>query len=281
MKLKQKAALSYIRTKFKLLSLISKRQTAEQAFKLFCTPLSDKPKRKPTIFKWAEDIQFRMDGMIIRGFRWNHKRATKILILHGFGSGAYKFYNYIEPLIEKGYEVVAFDAPAHGSSTGKTVNALQYSNMITQAIRRHGPFDGYIAHSFGGLALALTLEKAKHDEDTKVVLIAPATETTSAIDGAFRMLGLKNDVVRKEFDNIVIEKSGQHPGWFSVKRAMKNINANVLWFHDENDDTTPLDDALKVKEKNFPNIRFVITKGLGHRRIYTDETVRKEIIDFL
>ena len=281
MKLKQKLTIGYIRTKFRLLSLVSKRKAAEQAFALFCTPFSSNPKRKPTIFKWAEEIRFRMDGMIIRGYRWNHKRPKKILILHGFGSAAYKFNAYIEPLLQKGYEVIAFDAPAHASSTGKTVNAIQYSNMIAQVMRRYGPIDGFIAHSFGGLALSLTLEKIKHDEETKVVLIAPATETTTAIDQAFYKLRLDDAAVRKELEMVIIEVSGQHPKWFSINRAMKNINAEVLWFHDEEDKITPLADALKTKEKNLPNVEFVITKGLGHKRIYSDETVKKRAVDFL
>lgn len=281
MKLKQKLAILFIRVKFKFVSLVSKRLAAQQAFKLFCTPLADPPKRKPTIFKWAEELQFKLNGLNIRGYRWNYQKPEKVLILHGFGSAAYKFNTYVEPLIDKGYVVLAFDAPAHGSSDGKTVNALEYSEMIIQVVKRYGPINKFIAHSFGGIALALALEKMKHDENTKVVFIAPATETSSAIESAFKMLGLKNKEVKREFENIIIEKSGQHPNWFSIKRAMKNIKANILWVHDEDDDSTPVEDALKVKEKNFPNIEFVITQGLGHRRIYHDKDVKKKVLSFL
>ena len=62
---------------------------------------------------------------------------------------------------------------------------------------------------------------------------------------------------------------------------MNNIKASVLWIHDENDDITPLDDALKVKEDNHPNVEFMITKGLGHRKIYRDNTVVDAIVKFL
>jgi hypothetical protein len=55
----------------------------------------------------------------------------------------------------------------------------------------------------------------------------------------------------------------------------------VLWVHDEDDDITPLGDALKVKAENFPNIRFFDHKGLGHRKIYSDYTIKKEVIAFL
>ena len=62
---------------------------------------------------------------------------------------------------------------------------------------------------------------------------------------------------------------------------MKHIRAKVLWIQDEDDDITPMSDVLKVKAENYSNIEFVITKGLGHRRIYRDNKVTKSIVDFL
>ncbi len=217
----------------------------------------------------------------MKGFRWNKDKPVKVLILHGFSSSAYKFHHYVAPLIEKGYEVLAFDAPAHGGSAGKTINALEYGKLIEVIIRTFGPVNGFIAHSFGGIALSLALEKSPHDQNTKVVLIAPATETTSAIDAAFKMLDIENKNVREAFENIIKEKSGHPSKWFSIKRAMQHIKASTLWIHDEEDDITPLSDALKVKELNLPNVQFYITQGLGHRRIYRDKTVKKRVIDFL
>jgi hypothetical protein len=184
-------------------------------------------------------------------------------------------------LLSKDYEVLAFDAPAHGASEGVTVNAIEYCEMIKKICALYGPIDGFLAHSFGGIAVSLALETIPHNEHTKVVLIAPATETSSAVDGAFEMLGIKNIALRKTFDDIIFEKSGKETAWFSIRRAMNNIKASVLWFHDEDDDVTPLSDALKVKSDNHSNIKFVITKGLGHRKIYRDESVVNAAVKFL
>jgi pimeloyl-ACP methyl ester carboxylesterase len=281
MKLKEKLAISYIRTKFKVLSHISKRKTAEQAFELFCTPLIKSAGKKRTIFNWADRIHFTLNGLKVNGYQWNKDASHKILILHGFGSTASNFHVYIEAMLEKGYQVLAFDAPAHGGSEGRTINAKEYSQMIGKVIELYGPLNGFIAHSFGGIALSLTLEKIPHDENTRVVFIAPATETTTAIDSAFKLLQIDDKVIRAEFDQIIFEKGGYPVKWYSIKRAMKNITANVLWIHDEDDDITPLSDALKVKEAGFNNIEFIITKGLGHRNIYRNKSVQKKVADFL
>lgn len=281
MKLTKLLALNYIRLKFRVLSLISVRKTAMEAFKLFCTPLEKSKKQTPPVFKFAEPVYELFNGHKLKGYRWNKGQPAKVLILHGFASAAHKFHRYVLPLIEKGYEVMAFDAPAHGSSGGDTVNALEYKKMIQKVMENHGPIHGFISHSFGGLAVSLALEETVHDENTKVVLIAPATETTTAIDNAFKMLGITNKKVRNEFEKIIFEMSGQKPEWFSVNRAMTNINAKVLWIHDEYDDTTPLIDALKTKDQRLPNVEFVVTRGLGHSRIYSDEEVMNRIIEFL
>jgi len=281
MKLKQSLAIAYIRTKFKILATMSKRKAAEEAFTLFCTPLIKPITEIPQLFKEAESLQFESNGLKVQGYRWNHPQQKRVMVLHGFSSAACKFERYIASLIDKGYEVLAFDAPAHGNSEGKTVNVVQYSDMIKKAMGLYGPIDSFIAHSFGGLAISLTLEVLPQDEHTKVVFIAPATETTSAVKTAFEILQLHNSKVKEIFNNIIYELGGKPTEWYSIKRAMKNIKAKILWIHDEEDDVTPIADVLKVKEDNYPNIEFIFTKGLGHRKIYRDNAVRNAVVNFL
>lgn len=279
MKFTQRLAIGYVQTKFKLLSVISKRKAAEKAFVVFGTPFMKSVRKAPV--KHAEVIHFQLNAKKMHGYRWNHPQAKKVLILHGFGSAAHKFEDYAIRLIAKGFEVLAFDAPAHGDSEGDTTNAVEYSEMILEIMEKFGPVEYFIAHSFGGISLSLALEQVKHSINTKLVFIAPATETTSAVEGAFKMLKLKNKTVRNEFDKIIFEYSGKHTEWFSIRRAMKHIKADVLWIHDEEDDITPWKDAEKVKEDKHPNIQFVLTKGLGHRKIYHDDHIKNKVVEFL
>ncbi len=280
MKLTQRLALRYIRAKFKLLSAISKKKAAQKAFELFCTPQYRNKKKLPKIFEQAEKLQFSLDGISIKGWRWNHPAERKVLILHGFESSAINFDRYVKPLMRKGYEVLAFDAPAHGRSGSKTITAPLYKKTILEICKRFGPVQSFMAHSFGGLAVSLALEEMNHTEDYRLVLIAPATETPTAIDTFFKFLQL-DPSLRQEFEKIIVQKGGVSSSWYSIRRAMKHIRARVLWLHDEEDEVTPLADVLKVKAENYPNIQFVITKGLGHRRIYRDNKVTRSIVDFL
>ena len=281
MKFKQKIAIRYIRTKFKILSSISKKKAAEKAFELFCTPQFRNKKDLPLAFEEAEKLHFKFQQFNIVGYRWNKGAGRKALIIHGFESSVINFDKYVNPLIKKGYEVLAFDAPAHGRSSGKQVNALIYRDFIKHVYITYGPIQSFMAHSFGGIAVSMALAEIKHDEQYRVVLIAPATETKTAIDIFFQFLRLDDSVVRKEFEEIITRMSGHPISWYSIARAVKKIKAKILWLHDEDDKITPLKDVFVTKEENYPNIQFIITKGLGHRRIYRDAKVSKAIIDFL
>lgn len=283
MKLAQKIAIGYIRTKLNLLAVVSKRKAAEKALEIFSTPYSKTKKKTPPVFEKAEKLSFKMDGFIIRGFRWNHDETNqrkKLLILHGFESTVKNFDRYINPLLKKEYEILAFDAPAHGDSSGKYLNLPLYIKTIETVVKKYGPVHSYISHSFGGMAVTHYLEKVKHSSTDKIVLIAPATETTTAVNYFFSFLQLNEDI-KKEFNQLIEEKTGIKPANISIRKAVKHIKAEILWLHDEDDDITPLSDAIKVKEDSHPNIHFVITKGLGHRRIYRDNEVSKRIVEFL
>lgn len=279
MKRTQRLKIVFIQTKFKITGLFSKKKAARQLFTVFCTPYVKAERSEAP--GGAEPLQFTLNGKTVRGHRWNHPQQKKALILHGFSSSAFKFDRYVSPLVKKGYEVLSFDGPAHGSSDGTTTNALEYSQMIKKVMELYGPINSFIAHSFGGIAVSLVLENTPHDANTKLVLLAPATETSTAIDSAFKMFKMDDAEVRKEFDGLIYAMSGHNPEWFSIRRAMNTIKASVLWLHDEEDDITPLSDALKVKDDGHTNIQFIITKGLGHRRIYHDTAVKKAVAAFL
>ena len=279
MKLAQRLALGYIRTRLRLLSKLSPAKAAEKAFDLFCTPQVRNRKKFPPVFEKAEKLHIPFRDFRLAGYRWNKGAGRKIMIIHGFESSVINYDRYIKPFTDCGYEVVAFDAPAHGRSTGKRINALIFKDFIKHIHTRLGPMDAFMAHSFGGLALCLALEELEHTAEMKIVLVAPLTETTTSMQLFYHFLQLDKPV-QKEFENIITVMGKQPPAWYSIRRAVHQIRARVLWFHDEEDNLTPFADALKVKKDHHPHIEFVISKGLGHRRIYRDNEVKKKIVGF-
>lgn len=279
-KLGQRIAIGYNRIKLKAISLVSTRKAAELAVELFSTPPGNFREPLTKLFEESEKLEFDQDGKTVTGYRWNQGDRRKVLIIHGFNSSVVKFERYVLPLVGKGYEVMAFDAPAHGYSSGKTLNVVEFKEMIKTIHEKYGPVSSFMGHSFGGLAISLAMEEIEHDEDSRMVLIAPATESSFAMEYFYELMKVSK-AVQREFTEQVIRLSQKPLEWYSVSRAVENIKAKILWCHDEGDRITPFADAKKVKDKNYPNIEFLVTDGLGHRRIHRDKKVVKAIIDFL
>ncbi len=238
------------------------------------------PKKTPDIFKKGEEIHLSLSSCQLVGYRWNHPQQKKVMILHGFSSTIMKFDHFVSPLVKQGYEVMAVDAPAHGKSSGKQVSVLEYKAMIKKVNEELGPMDAYIAHSFGGLALALYLSENTHSHDNKAVLIAPATETTTAIKLFCKFLKIDEEV-RKAMELQIFEKSGMEANQFSISQVAAAIKADTLWIHDEDDEITPWSDAKVIEQMQLPNYKFMLTKELGHRKIYRDNQVKKAVFEFL
>lgn len=280
LKWKQRLVLNYYKTKLNILALISPQKAAEKAFDLFCTPFGKIAKlQAPRIFHQSEKLSFQFSGYLINGWRWKADKPNckKNLIVHGFNSCSYKFEKYVLLLKNEGFEVLAFDAPAHGKSSGKKINVLIYKNLILEIEKKYGTLFGIMAHSLGGLAASLAAEKITNLQ--KLVLIAPATETNRAVDNFFKLLKLNNSI-KKHFENKIVAVAQQPITYFSVSRALQQIRANTLWLHDTEDSICPFEDVLPIQKMNLPLVRFYITKGLGHRNIYRENKVEKEIVSF-
>jgi len=282
LKINQKLALRYVRARLNILSLVSPQKAAVKAFRFFCTPQQRVRKKGSALFEGGERLSFPLGKHTIRGHRWIPaiQPEKRVLIAHGWESASRNFEAYISPLLRKGYEVVAFDAPAHGRSGGRRTTLPDYVQMLRTVEQNYGPFDSYMGHSLGGLALALLLESSPHHPESRVALIAPAVETTTAVAMFAKLLQLPAQTV-KAIDDHVQEISGHPFAWYSLRRALHHVHATILYLQDEEDRVTPASEAELVRQDGHHNIRYVFTRGLGHRKIYKDEENRQMIVDFL
>ena len=86
------------------------------------------------------------------------------------GSRGLRFSSLIDPLVKSGYRVVAFDAPAHGRSSGSHVDLMDHADAIMAVTGKIGPVYGIIAHSFGAVPSKVeraAVFKSKHFETRK------------------------------------------------------------------------------------------------------------------
>ncbi len=277
----QNFAVSVLKSQINLLATVSKRRAGNKAFNIFCTPYLKKNYVPNTFFKSAEELLLDFEGLKTIGYRWNKGGEKRILIAHGFKSCAENFGHFVRLFIKKNYEVVAFDAPAHGRSQGKILTGIIYKNFIATVYNTYGPFDRFLGHSFGSMGISFFAAELPENKDLKIALVAPASDTLSLSNMFFNQMKINDKEVQKHFIKR-IETLGKHPiEWFSIKRCLETIKSQILWVHDKSDKITPVEDAYNVQKLKPHNIQFNFTDGLGHRKIYRDEKVVKKIVEFL
>ena len=118
------------------------------------------------------------------------------------------------------------------------------------------------------------------DGDCRLVLVAPAPGIAQAFDEWASRLQLPSDLLR-EVEAYAKETSGHPLGWYSLRRVIGSIGGDVLVVQDEGDAVVPLGEAKLIQQDRHPNIRFLFTTGLGHKKVYKDQEVLDQIVDFL
>ena len=140
-------------------------QLTDMLWQLICYPpkmplrlqqeqlLSEAEKFTVTIY----DEYFTKKDLQINGFKWGNGKY-RVLITHGWGSKAADFTEMITALREnKDLEIIAYDAPASGSSEGELSNLLLFVKAAKAVIQKTGAPNVVIGHSFGAIANVMAL----------------------------------------------------------------------------------------------------------------------------
>jgi pimeloyl-ACP methyl ester carboxylesterase len=217
------------------------------------------------------------DGLVAWRVRPEGVVRARVLALHGWESRAAHLRRLVRALVEQGAEVIALDAPAHGSSPGVEAHPVAFAEALHAASGALGPFDAAFGHSMGGGALLLALAEGLPVRRA-AVLGAPAS-----IEGVLhRFAGFIGLPPRAEraFVESVERTVGRSPGAVSAPVLAPRIVQPMLVIHDEGDIEVPFDDATTLM-RLLPHATLMATRGLGHRRLLKDAEVASAVAGFL
>ena len=114
-----------------------------------------------------------------------------VVVLHGWGSHAARFGNFIAPLRAAGFSVIGIDAPAHGASPGR-ISDLPFSRRLAEVLRTHEPVHAVIGHSLGGGAIAHACSRRRREfHPQKICLFGVPSDMDYILESFAMMLGLK------------------------------------------------------------------------------------------
>ncbi len=230
--------------------------------------------------KWidkARNYQIKVHGKTIQCWQWG--KGPQILAIHGWNGIGANLYPFFTPLLQKGYSIVAFDAPAHGNSEGELTNYFEFTDAVRTMVKSIGKdsLAGIVAHSLGGAAAINCL--SKEDINTKTVLIAPALKLKELLFNTFR----ENGVPRHWYKSIIAEIEEEYG--YSIEQdnpygLLEQLNSEVMIAHDRGDKMVPFKDASTIASRHS-NIFLHATQGLGHKHIIRDKGTVDAVLHYL
>ena len=261
---------------FNILAIFSKKSAAEKAFTLFCTPRKGKVLSVQKEFlEKAEHGVVEFGGMELQTYQWPGERPT-VLLLHGWESNSFRWRNLIKYLLEEDFNVIAFDAPAHGKSTGKILNVPIYAECTDHMVKKFKP-KYIVAHSVGGTTAVYQQYQYNTNSVEKLVTIGSPSELSEIMAHYQQMLKFNNRVLTA-LNEYFVKHFGFGIDDFSTSSFASELKIEGLLIHDKLDQVAPVSSSERV-HANWKNSRLIITEGFGHS--LHQEEVNLEILDFL
>lgn len=268
--------LRAVRAGLGALELLAPPLAARAAMALFRTP----PRHVP----WdgerdilAEGRAFPLDvrGASVQAWRWGE--GDPVLLVHGWGSSGGRLGSFVAPLVKAGRSVVAFDAPGHGEATVRRSSLPEFLFTIEAAQKAFGELAGIVAHSLGGAATTLALDRGTRAR--RVVLIAPSSDPAGYTHRFAEVVGI-GEGTRRRMAAAIEKKFGLPWSAFDVLAAAKRLTIPALVIHDAEDSDVPWSEGEAVA-RAWPGAELVTTRGLGHTRIVHDPDVVARSVGFL
>lgn len=263
----------------KALELISSNLAVKFAANLFQTPVKyPTPKRELQMESHAVKsfLEIPEINKTIQTYTYG-KGKKKALLIHGWSGRGTQLVKIADALVDQGYTTFSFDGPAHGKSSGKTTNMLEFSQCIMEMERKHGPFDTAIGHSLGSMALLYSVKEGLGLKSA--VLVGTGDKIEDIIYDFTDKLGLKRNIGRNLKDSFD-KKFNFDINNLSASVSAKDVKLPLLVIHDQQDFDSPVEASIKIN-KIIKNSKLVLTQGLGHRKILGDQEVIRRILEFI
>ena len=268
---------NWLRKLFAFLEFISPILTSRIATLFFFTPIRfNTPKLEFEISNKSLSKTIKFKNNKIKIYEWG-KSKNAVLLVHGWSGRATQVAHLNEELIEAGYKVYSFDAPAHGNSNGRHTHMLEFADLIFKMKKLYPEIESVIGHSIGGAACIYALTQGLNAE--KCIIIGSPLSTHWVLNSFCKQINVSQKVenliknhleykFQKQFDDI------------SIDSMVTKINTKGMIIHCENDIDAPVEHA-KYIHKNWKNSTLLLTQNLGHRKILKNIEVSQSIIDFL
>jgi pimeloyl-ACP methyl ester carboxylesterase len=257
-------------TLLRSLSTVTPALAAAAAEQLFVTPMRvEAPDRERRWAASAESVTIPSPHGKLAAWVWGTGPCT-VLLVHGWSGRGLQLGGFAAPLVAAGYRVVAYDAPAHGDSSGRRSNLFHHTDGLLAAARAFGPCAGVIAHSLGTASVLLAANRNALSPG-RLVAVSPMAHTRTMTDWFGFMNGFSEPVVDRMRSRL---EERYDFVWDEIEphRLAFGLEADTLVIHDLDDRELPASEGHALADR-LSSARLEFTRGLGHRRILRDPKV--------
>lgn len=265
--------IKLLRLSFRIGGQLSPSIAGRFAYKLWFTPTRFKtPAREKTVLDSAELTSHQIDNNNIVTFSWGNESPDKplVLLIHGWSGRGTQLGSFVQPLLDAGYRVLSFDAPAHGKSSGKQTNIYEVADVLLALQKHYGDIDAAITHSFGGPCIATAIQHGF--KTNRIVSISPPATMKGLVEKFSDTLHVPIKAKEKMMQQIEDTYSKNIWEDMSMVNSIKDVTIPGLLIHDSNDTDIPWQEGEAVA-RAWNDTKFIKTSGLGHRRILRDNFV--------
>jgi pimeloyl-ACP methyl ester carboxylesterase len=269
----------WIKSTGKVLQFFSRDMATQYAARLFATPLKYKvPERELMMRNSAKNEKLFVPGIDaeVQVYVYGYSKV-KVLMVHGWAGRGTQLYEIADKILENKMMVVSFDAPAHGLSSGKRTNMLDFIETIREIDKKYGPFDAAIGHSFGAMSLINAV--AEGLTINKLVIIGADNSIPYIFKDFVKKLELK-PVIATKLQKLFEHKKRVKADDYSSENKARKVNIPTFVVHDSEDKYVNVSSALAIRQ-NLEQGELLITNGLGHHKIFKNKFVIQRIINFI
>jgi pimeloyl-ACP methyl ester carboxylesterase len=204
-------------------------------------------------------------------------------LVHGWGGWWQQLGAHVQPLVDRGLCVVAFDAPSHGDSGPgvhgrRSTTFLEMADALAAVVTEFGRPTLVVAHSAGGLGAVHALGLGARPDS--LVLIAPPDGVEAMLPVFASALG-----VGPRSQEVMVRRAERRVGTPVAELDLLTMAArhpslpHLLVVHDRGDVEAPFAGGVRVTSA-WHDARLMATDGLGHRQVLWNPDVVERVASF-
>jgi pimeloyl-ACP methyl ester carboxylesterase len=263
-------------------SYLAPRRVADHMFDVFCTPpvLADTAQagvsRMDARLEGARAFCVPFEGGSLQAYRFSGAGRGTVVLVHGWTGRSAVMSAFVDPLIEQGFDVVAFDLPAHGRSGGQRLHVPLGVRALHALYAVTGPWHGLVGHSFGGAVITAALSGLVADlpqlTAARLALVAAPNSMPRIFDIFSHRHGL-SPAAQTLLKGHVRRLTGNDVDSFIGADILRRFPVPTLILHAPDDKEVEYLSAEAFATAG-PHVTLHSLPGLGHRRIlYARDTL--------